>query len=292
MTFLHTHSIGGWRRAGAAAAVALAILGAQAAAAEKPAAKPKREGVEVLVAADALTVPEGLRPKPGKPIHYILRHGKQSLGDTVAGAKMPDPALVERLIVAELGKQGFVRAEIGGPVPSIFIIATYGDANFTVATEDDIDMFVGMVNRTKGGLPLSEEETRAEAARLAYLNSQRAVDKDKIVNITGAGKVGVPDANGMKVLTAANEDRYFLTLAALDAEAFRRKERVLLWRTSMSVDWRNDLAASLPAMLASAGPSFGVSVREPVFMDDRDRREAQVQIGEAVVVPDEAGKKE
>jgi hypothetical protein len=144
-----------------------------------------------------------------------------------------------------------------------------------------------MVNRTRGGMALSEEETRAEAARLAYVNSARAVDKDKIVAITGAAKVNVPDANGIKVLTAANEDRYYLTLAALDADLYRKKERKLLWRTSMSVDWRKDLAASLPVMLESAGPSFGVRAPEPVFMDERDRREGTVKIGEAVVVPDE-----
>lgn len=265
----------------------LATAWSLADAAETP-AKRKREGTEVLISADAIEVPEGLRPKPGKPIYYILRQGKLSLGDSVAGVKLPDTALVERLVDAELKKQGFIKAEIGGPVPAIFILATYGDANFTVANDDDIEMYMGMVNRTNGGMPLTEEETRAEAARLAYINSARAADKGKIVAITGASKVNVPDANGMKVMTAANEDRYYLTLAALDADLYRKKERKLLWRTSMSIDWRKDLAASLPVMLESAGPSFGLNTTEPVFLDDRDRREATVKIGDAVVVPDDA----
>ncbi len=90
----------------------------------------KDSGLDVLISADAIPSPEGFRPKPGEPIHYLFFQNRQTLGDAVAGVKLPEPAVVEKAVVAELEKQGFVRAAEGGSAPAIAIIATLGDANF------------------------------------------------------------------------------------------------------------------------------------------------------------------
>ena len=116
-----------------------AALLATAIAAGVAFAAPPREGVEVLVSADALEIPEGFRPKPGKPIYYILAQSPVELGDSIAGVKLPDKSFVEGLIVAELKKQGFIRTEVGGPMPSIGLLATWGAANFEMASDADIE---------------------------------------------------------------------------------------------------------------------------------------------------------
>ena len=82
-----------------------------------------------------------------------------------------------------------------------------------------------------------------------------------------------------KLRAASNEDRLYLSLAALDGQAYRQKTKRLLWRTSMTVDWRNNLADVLPVMLASAAPFFGTNSDKPVFSDEKDRRKANVNIG-------------
>lgn len=241
----------------------------------------ERTGPEVLVAADAIATPEGFRPAPGKPVYYLLHLTPLALGEAVAGEKVPKLPIVERAVVAELAKQGFVRAEVGGPMPSIFILATWGAANFKQPPDDDLEFFQQFV-------PARQEGDPNAAARIREMLSARDKDRGKIAAITGLNKVAVTETgDGRKVLEAANEDRMFLTLSALDAQRFAKKERVLLWRTSMSIDWRLGFEATLPAMLASAGPYFGTDVATPAFVDDRMRRDFEVHVGEARVVPDD-----
>lgn len=252
-------------------------------------AAPPPGAPEVLVSADAFAIPEELRPKPGKPIHYIFTQMQQTLGEVVAGVKTPAPEAVEQLVEAELIKQGFVPARAGGPQPSIYILASWGTANFWPNVEAEMTTFLLQVPDQMGGRTLTPQEKQDEAARIAYLNSPRFRDKVEVETIVGAKKTGAAPELRSRVLAAANDDRLYLTLVAFDAMLLKqKKEKKMLWRTSMSVDWRNDFALSLPAMLASGGPLFGTANTAPIFLDDRDRRRTEVQIGEARVVPDDA----
>jgi hypothetical protein len=92
------------------------------------------KGLDILIAADAIHSPEGLRPKPGQPIHYLLSLSRDTLGGTIAGVKLPGPAVVEKAVVAELANQGFIRTDVGGPLPEIVILAVVGAANFEQPT--------------------------------------------------------------------------------------------------------------------------------------------------------------
>jgi hypothetical protein len=253
----------------AAVAALLAVAGLSAATTPPP------SGLEVLVVADAISVPEGLRPSPGKPIYYVLGKSQMTFGESVAGVKMPKPEVVEKAVVESLASQGFVRTNVGGPLPSIFIIATWGDANFA-------DMEV----------PPDPNDADA-VANSALLKKTTAASRDRnvIEQLVGTNKPGAQsisfEAMG-KLQAASNEDRLYISLAALDVPSYKQKKRVLLWRTSMTIDWRNKLADALPAMLASAAPFFGTDSTAPVFSDDAARRRAEVNIGQMKVIPDEA----
>ena len=76
----------------------------------------------------------------------------------------------------------------------------------------------------------------------------------------------------------------------MDLEAASRKQRRLLWRTRMSLDWRDHGPESLAVMLASAAPFFGRATEQGVFIDDHLRRKAEVTIGDARVVDEPAPK--
>jgi hypothetical protein len=76
---------------------------------------------------------------------------------------------------------------------------------------------------------------------------------------------------------------------ALDTAALLQKKRVLAWRTRISIDARRtSLPESLRVMLASAAPYFGTRNDLPVFVEDADRRKAEVTIGTPTVVRDPA----
>lgn len=108
------------------------------------------------------------------------------------------------------------------------------------------------------------------------------LERPKIENIVGTYKPSIRTvSDAHKIAEASNEDRVYISVAAFEAGTFKDpKTRRLLWRTSMSMDWRTDFTIALPTMLTSGGPSFGTDVKTPIFMDDRDRRQFDVKIGE------------
>lgn len=309
--------------AGAVVTAAVAL-----AAGSSPNAKKSSRGLEVLVASDAVSSPEGFRPKPGQPVFYLFGQTRLTLGDSVAGVKLPDPDLVEKAVVAELTKQGFVRSEVGGSMPSVFILAVVGDSNFEEPRIDldnplndgEIAPFMYQVNvrallernllsgKVSANLEtLFDPERRAspdeqdakelilnEAMRMRFRASPRFQDKKKIMALMGAGKIEQAVADRTLSSSAAEamawsvyENRYFVTLSAFDAARWKNKEKVLLWRTTMVIDWRKNLADELPTMLAQAGPLFGTDVAVPGLINTGDRRRGEINIGELKVVTEE-----
>lgn len=287
---------------------------------------------DILISADAIPSPDGFRPKPGKPVRYILTQNRQSLGDAVAGVKLPDAATVESAIVAELGKQGFVRAELGEALPQILILATVGDANFEPPPlpppsvnplfEPDFESYLRMVNvravlqaagaRRQSDTSVEElfggpnesypsssadiNEARdlviAEAIRMRERTSDRGRDRGKIFALVGAPKVdkavadrAMSSSAADRIARATRENMLYVTLNAFDAARWQEKQRVLLWRTTMLIDWRQDFTKSLTAMLAKAGPVFGTDVAVPGFVNT-GTRDGKVEIGETKVVPE------
>ncbi|MEO5959522.1 MAG: hypothetical protein ABIR80_10420, partial [Opitutaceae bacterium] len=279
---------------------------------------------------------EGFRPKPGKPIHYIFSQARDTLGDAVAGVKLPEPALVESAIVAELKKQGFLRTDVGGPLPEIVILAVIGDANFEQPAlppsvnplfEPDFGPYIQMVsiravlerNLLTGKVPETVEglfpqlgdfpnsspdinQARdlvvAEAIRLRERGSARGRDRGKILTLVGADKVEravskrtMSTTAAERIVWATRGNQLYVTLSAFDAMRWKEKQRVLLWRTTMLIDWRLDFAKSLGEMLARAGPMFGTDVAVPGFVNTA-RPEGRVDIGEAKVVTDKDAAKE
>ena len=307
-------------------------------------AAAKDKGLDVLISADAIPSPEGFRPKPGKPIHYLLSQSRMTLGDAIAGVQLPEPAFVEKAIVAELEKQGFVRTGVGGPVPGIVIVATLGDANFEQPPvpppsvnpyyEPDFGPYIDQVNvrqlleqnllsgkvsaRTSEELfdlkaiptpppfPTTDPDWKearelvvGEAIRIRERGTDRGRDRGKILALVGANKVeravsertmGGVDAE--RIAWATRDNLLYVTLTAFDAVRWKEKQKVLLWRTTMLIDWREDFTKSLAAMLAQAGPMFGTDVAVPGYVNTADKREAKVEIGETKVVPNKEAAKE
>jgi hypothetical protein len=290
------------------------------------------KGLDILISADAIPSPEGFRPKPGQPIHYLYFQTKETLGDAIAGVKLPEPGLFERAVTAELAKQGFVRAREGGPLPEIGIIAVVGDSNMKEPVpsravnpfeDGDLAPYFHQVNLRQllqptplwTKVPHTVEElfnplnpyppsnpdvseaqdlVYAEVLRLRRRGSQQEKDRQKLKALVGADKVERAVANrtlggleAERIATTVWENQYYITLTAFDARRQEKGGRVMLWRTTMLVDWRVDLAKALPDMLAQAGPLFGTDAAVPGYVNTARPREGRVEIGEAKVISDQ-----
>lgn len=249
---------------GPAALVAGLLVAAAFAAKAKP-------GPDVLVVADAApTLPEAARPTAEKPVHYLLLGmAERTLGAAWAGEPQPDRATLEKEIVRVLATQNFLRTQVGGPMPQLALIVTWGSANLMI---DDIN----------------DTNDAGETTTSSLVWNQR-----EIAQLVGADKANRHLLNGVEaeaINDAARQDRLYLMLAAFDVQALARKEKKMLWRTRISIESRRtSLPESLAVMLNSAAPYFGRSTELPVFIDDNLRRKADVQIGAPVVVPNSAG---
>lgn len=279
----------------------------------------KDKGLDILITADAISSPEGFRPRPDKPIYYILHQSRETLGTPVAGVKLPNTEVVERALSAELKKQGFIKTEVGGPLPDIIILAVVGDSNFMDEIpagnpwhDPDFRHYLQGVSvrqmKAKIGMPTGgqsetaeeifqgysgtplQEAMIAEARRLRNMNPARKrkeieslIGWKKTDRAVASGAMSHPDAQ--RIAWASFDDQYFISLSALEAKKTRDGGRGFLWRTTMLIDWREDFAAVLPAMLAAAGPVIGTDAAVPGFVNTLNRS-GNVEVGEARVVPE------
>ena len=256
-------------------AALLAFIAVTAAFAAGSSATKRKPGPEALVVGDAMpNLPEAFRPTPEKPVHYIiLGSAERVLGAAWAGERQPDRAVLENEVVRVLATQHFKKTQLGGPMPQLAIIVTWGSANLMV---DEI----------------SDTNDAGESTTSNLVWNQR-----EIAQLVGADKARqhmLTSTEADAINDAARQDRLYLMVAAFDAMALAKKEKKLLWRTRVSIESRRtSLPESLSVMLDSAAPYLGRSTELPVFVDDNLRRKADVEIGTPVVVPaaPDAGKK-
>lgn len=213
------------------------------------------------MAADALPAAAGTRPAdPAHPVAYVLLGAsRQTVGQHLAGEKFPAKDAIVGAVERALAARGYEPARRGGPAPRLALMIAYGSANLPV------DEIPGLENGT-------------------ILHNTREMSQ-----ITGAGKTKTHpsgDAAGQEeAADALSRDRTFLTVGAFDLAALRRHRKVMLWRTSMSIDTlQQDFGPALRAMLASGSEYFGVAVDHAVTVHDADRA-AHVEVGAPRVVP-------
>ncbi|MSU48258.1 MAG: hypothetical protein EXS37_04060 [Opitutus sp.] len=235
------------------------------------AASKKPEGPEVLVVSDVLaSSPEKLRPTKENPVYYIVLGGaERTLGDSIAGEKMPDRAVLTQEIERAMGSQGFTLTRVGGPRPSIALLFTYGSANLSTVDLNDTDATTG--------------ETTT---------STIAFNRREIAQLVGALKADrhlLMSSEADRINEAARDDRLYILVAAFDVDALVKKQRKLLWRTRISISSRRQsLPDAMRVMLASAAPYFATETDLPQFIEDADRRKAEVLIGTPTVVEEPA----
>lgn len=234
-------------------------------------AKP---GPEVLIVSDVLhDVPVAVRPEPGKPIHYLLLgNAENDLGYPTAFMPRPDPKAMEAELIKVLASQGFLRTKVGGPMPQIALVFSWGTSNFDPT-------FGQLENHEPEYDPSDFDEPGDNPKRIGRPKINR--------RLVGADKIRNPDltlVEGNRITENIFTNRVFITVFAFDMPSLARKKKSVLWRTSMSVESTNHaLPDSFALMLAGAAPWFGRSTAKPVFIDDHVRQ-TRVTLGEMQVI--------
>ncbi|MES2694957.1 MAG: hypothetical protein V4773_15910 [Verrucomicrobiota bacterium] len=251
-------------------ALSLSVLAHAAAPAPKttaPKAKAK-PGPDVLVVGDASDkAPPEFLPTPEKPVYYVfLGAAERVLGAAWAGEKQPDKAVLQNEIFRVLASQNYIRTQVGGPMPQLAIVVTWGSANLM---SDDFD------------------ETNDAGETVTSTVNWNTREISALVGADKARNKMLMSSEADQINDAARQDRLYVMVGALDAAALAKKQKKLIWRTRISIESRRtSLPESLTVMLNSAAPFFGKNTDLPIFVDDKLRKQkAEVQIGDAVVVP-------
>jgi len=249
----------------------------------------------VLVVSDVFTeVPDSLRPQPGKPVTYAIAGKYESnIGAPMAGEPRADAADVEAEVIKVLASQGFVKTEVGGPLPGIALLITWGSAVLDMS-EMSLAPLPGRIGPVATDPNDPTDPNRPADTQMVAMNQRQ------ISLLVGADKASASamDPNALaQINEAAGSNRVYIFIVAYDMEAMaQRKEKKMLWRTRISIpSTRHSLPDSLGVMLTSAGPFLGREVAAPVIIGEADRRKTDVQVGMPYVVPEsakvEAGKK-
>ena len=218
-------------------------------------------GPNVLVVADAMTTEgEAFQPAPGKPVYYYVLDGKQrAIGHSYAGEKFPSREAIVDEVVKVLATHGYVRTQKGGPVPSLGVLILWGTANAMI---DDIP-------GEQGGSVMYNRREMRQVAGADKADSHHGND---------------PQENE-QIDRHLNEYRVYVMVGAFDAAALKKKEKKLVWRTTMSIDTLiSSFPESIAAMVTSAAPYFGRSTEKAVSVTDADRRNATVKLGPLQVI--------
>lgn len=246
----------------------LLLFGLIAATGELRAAKAK-EGPEVLVVSDVVDPKSPtLRPTKENPVYYIILGGaERTLGDPIGGEKMPSTETLKYEIARALHSQGFLLTKLGGPRPHIAILYSYGTANLSM---------------------MDLEDTNAETGETT--TSTITFNRREIAALVGALKADrhmLMSSEADRINEAARDNRLYIFVAAFDVDALAKKEKKIVWRTRISIDSRRtSLPEAMRVMLASAAPYFATETDLPKFIEDADRRKAEVIIGTPRVVED------
>lgn len=236
--------------------------------------KPKKEP-EILIVSDTFGhESELVRPTDENPITYLLFIGqRRDMGAVIAGIKAPSKEEIEALIHRTMASQGFTRSELGEAIPDIFLVYTYGSAYVPDNPVDGIEF---------------DEETGEFSGQTAVPD---IVGEREMFALAGGAKVLQNGGDRHELETvkeAAETDRLFVMIAAVDGPKYYNGEKEVMWRTRISIPSRGfNLPDYMDLMVETAGPYLATETTSPVILREEDRRETNVEIGEATVIEEE-----
>jgi hypothetical protein len=269
-----------------------------------PKAAQKNPTLELTVITEMTEAGKKLPPVSAQSPAFFQAHslGYKQLGDVSAGEKTLKPGEIERVLLRSLATSGYQPARLPAQPPSLVIFYYWG-AHSVLNEGDPENPALSVEQMRRNLLDRAALVGGAKFAKelLALLQETDAFATAANVQLAPGGAPPIPPGalafanpvNLFKLRSTKNElllnqiagDVYYVVASAYDYQSVVANQKVLLWRTRMTVSARGvSQEQSLPALLLSAGPFFGREMKEPEIISKRAVREGNVEMGTPTVV--------
>lgn len=242
-------------------------------------------------------------PSPAQPAYFeFYTPGAKDRGEEAGKGKTLPQADVEKVLSRSLATNGYLPAQRPDHAPSLLIVYTWGSHALLTESDDENPMLspeivarnlldraalVGGDKFARKMLQLFREaDALATAASATIAPSGQPVFTPEMVRF--ANPINLYKMNSPKndfLVNQMSSNVFYVSASAYDYKSVADNNRTLLWRTRMTVasDGVSQLQ-SLPVMVLSAAPFFGIETPEPEVITRRTVRQGSVEIGDAKVI--------
>jgi hypothetical protein len=255
-----------------------------------PKSLQKNPRLEFTVSGEVTAAGERTAPTQTQSVVCIVQPGKfvqSGVGGNASNG--PAPSGLLELMTSSLAQRGYVVTADAKPAPAQLIVFNWGFSSYlppsTVSDrtlEADVPLPGPALRRAlldRARLLGAEGFVREVSAALAESETRAFVQQPMTAPNGNGGFIGTitdPAPSPFDQLRMKSREHqrlvddlfsssYFVIASAYDASALAKGEHVLLWRTKMTVNaTAADAVQAVPALIAAAGPYFGVATPIPV----------------------------
>ena len=230
-------------------------------------------------------------PSRENPAYYVAEPGGFHVEGHSPGDEQPPAADLERSMKQALAINGYQPSSPGHP-PSLLIIYYWGSHNnldqgsaevpstaFTDAGHKNLLSRAALVGgnkfagELKKALELQDRQREMAAAAPPEYNGMMSA-------FGPLQRFTERDPKTRQLYEESKADCYYVVASAYDYLAAARGQRILLWRSKMTVDAQGvSMTDTLPGLILNAGTYFGRDMPEPATITKRVSREGQVRLG-------------
>jgi hypothetical protein len=271
-----------------------------------PKAFQKNPRLELTVITEMTDAGKKLPPvSPSQPAYYeTYSMGFHQLGDAAANEKTLKQEDIDKLLTRSLATNGYLVAERPQKPPSLLIIYTWGSHNMLREGDDenpslssdaivrnllDRAALVGGQKFAKDLLELFQQEDDMNTMANVHLpeGAQPVMTPEMMAFANPVNLFKMRSVKNEFLLDQTAADVYYVVASAYDYQSAAANNKILLWRTRMTVAAQGvSQDQTLPTLVLSAGPYFGKDMPEVETLSKRAMPEGSVEIGTPVVVPD------
>lgn len=240
----------------------------------------------------------------GHPAYYLAQSGGyHRTHEAPAGEKTLSADMMDAFIRRSLATRGYLPA--AATTPATLALVYYWGAHARPDDDDSLStgqLAANLLERAAlvGGekfrqefAALMAEAVTQEEAATSISTRQQTIDGVTVEPVVGADQLEMINPvtrfrqrspKNDFLFEQATGSVYYVVISAYDYAAFTRKQRVLLWRTRMTVSAAGvSQTDSLPTLIRSAAPYLGRDMTEPATLTPRTLPEGNVKLGPLII---------
>lgn len=245
-------------------------------------------------------------PSPAHPVYFEpFSSGYRAIGAMRGTKPTQSGEEIKNLMFRSLASNGYKPADKTHP-PSLLIIYTWGIHSLPMEVDEENpsvspnELAANILDRAAlvGGTKFSNELAKLfnetndqyrlrmkpqfdESSGLSEANSAAT----EPLTMTAMDLFRRRSLDNEYLLDQASSDVYYVVATAYDYSSVQKGNRVLLWRTRMTVASNGvSQEQALPTVIVSAGPFFGKETTEPQILSKRAVRDGHAIIGAPTLV--------